>query len=106
MPPEGLFKTKLIKEIERLFPGAIVLKNDPAFIQGIPDHLILYGDQWAAFEAKAHEYSRRQSNQEYYIKLLGEMSFASFVYPENKEYFLDELQRTFRFDRSSRLSRR
>lgn len=105
MPPEGIFKRKLIKEIERQYPGAIILKNDASYLQGIPDHLILLGNKWAAFEAKAHHYSHIQPNQEYYIDLLNSMSFAMFVYPENKELFLDELQRAFRISRTARIFR-
>ena len=103
MTPEGKFKRYLIKKIERQYPGAIVLKNDAAFLQGIPDHLILYNEQWAAFEAKADLYSIKQKNQEYYVNLLNEMSYAVFVCPENEERFFDELQHTFRVSRPSRI---
>jgi hypothetical protein len=96
MTPEGKFKSSLIAEIERRFPGAIVLKNDANFLQGIPDQLILYRDRWAAFEAKASIGARRQRNQPYYIRLLNEMSFARFVSPETAEEFLDDLQTAFR----------
>lgn len=103
---ESSFKEKLIKEIEKEFPGAIVLKNDPSLLQGIPDHLILFEDRWAAFEAKRSKKAKRQPNQEYYIELLNSMSFAAFVYPENEEDFLNELQSAFRSRRNARLFRR
>ena len=40
------FQSKLIKEIKQRFPGCVVMKNDPNYIQGIPDLTILYNDRW------------------------------------------------------------
>lgn len=105
MTPESLFKARLIKDIKEQYPGAVILKCDANYTQGIPDHLILYGKQWAAFEAKASEDSHIRPNQMYWVRYLNRMSFASFVFPENKESFLDELQRTFRSHRRARVSR-
>ena len=42
---ENKFQANLIKELKRLFPGCIVMKNDASYIQGIPDLLILYNDK-------------------------------------------------------------
>lgn len=92
MTPEGKFKYELRKEIERRFPGAMVLHLDPNEIQGIPDLLILYKDRWAALEGKAYKKARRQTNQDYYVSLMDKMSFARIVYPENAEEVLYELQ--------------
>lgn len=103
MPLESDFKSKLIAEIERQYPGAIVLKTDANQIQGIPDQLILFGDRWAAFEAKRSKNSPKRPNQEYYVRLFNEMSYAAFVYPQNKEVFLDELQQAFRSNRRARV---
>ena len=88
------FQAKLIKEIKQIFKGCIVMKNDSSYIQGIPDLLILYRDKWAALEVKKSETAHHQPNQEYYVELMDEMSYASFVYPENKEEVLYELQQT------------
>lgn len=96
---ESLFQKQLIKEIQRLYPGAIILKNDSGYIQGFPDWTILYEDTWACFETKASAKSPIRPNQRYYINLLKDMCCASFVFPENKEDFLDELQYTFRIRR-------
>lgn len=92
---EGDFQQKLIKDIQERFPGSIVLKNDPTYIQGIPDLLIIHKDKWAALECKKSEKSKKQPNQDYYVEKLNDMSFASFVYPENKEEVLNEIQRAF-----------
>ena len=103
---ESKFQSELILNCEELFPGCIILKNDSNYIQGFPDLLILYKKKWAALECKKSVYSRHQPNQEYYIDILDEMSFASFIYPENKEEILDELQQTFGSRRATRVSRR
>ena len=88
------FQAKLIKELKVMFKGCIIIKNDPNYIQGIPDLLILYNDRWAALEVKKSERASHRPNQEYYVDLMNEMSFASFIYPENKEEILYELQQT------------
>lgn len=86
------FQAKLIKELKVMFKGCIIVKNDPNYIQGIPDLLILYNDRWAALEVKKSATAHHQPNQEYYIDLMDQMSFAAFIYPENKEEILYELQ--------------
>lgn len=89
---ENRFKTSLIRELEEMFPGCIVLHMDPNAIQGIPDLLILYGSRWAALEGKKFARAIHQPNQDYYVDLMNRMSFAAFIYPENKEEVLHELQ--------------
>lgn len=86
------FQAKLIKELKVMFKGCIIIKNDPNYIQGIPDLLILYNDRWAALEVKKSATAHHQPNQEYYVDLMDQMSFAAFIYPENKEEILYELQ--------------
>ena len=41
MAKESKFQAGLIKELKQRFPGSIVFKNDPNYIQGVPDLLIL-----------------------------------------------------------------
>lgn len=93
---ESRFKTKLIHELEELLPGCIVLHMDANTIQGIPDLLILYGGRWAALEGKKSRTASHRPNQGYYVDLMNRMSFASFIYPENKEDVLYELQRALK----------
>lgn len=92
---ESKFQSELIKEINRLFRGCVILKNDANYIQGFPDLTILYKDRWAVLECKRSASERFQPNQEYYISELDNMSYARVIYPENKEEILDELQRAF-----------
>ena len=37
MKKENEFQSALIKELKSIFPGCIVLKNDPSYCQGIPE---------------------------------------------------------------------
>ena len=102
---ESKFQRELIRDLERRFPGCIIMKNDANYIQGIPDLLILFNDKWAALECKRSSNAHHQPNQDYYISKMNEMSFASFIYPENREEVLDELQSTLRPGRSARVPR-
>lgn len=90
------FERSLRKRLERLFPGCLYLKLDPTAIQGIPDRLVIWQDRWAALELKRSSRAKRQPNQEYYVNLMDEWSFAAFVCPENVEEVLDALQQSFR----------
>lgn len=57
---ENKFQANLIKELKKRFPSCIVMKNDPTYIQGIPDLLVLHKDKWAALECKKSEGAKRQ----------------------------------------------
>ena len=92
---ESQFQSKTIEEIKTRFPGAIVTKMDANYIQGIPDVLILYKNKWATLEFKKSGSSSHRPNQDYYVGLMNDMSFSAFIYPENKEKVLDELQQAF-----------
>jgi len=96
MPLESKFQKDLVDEIQELYPGAIILKQDPNYIQGFPDWLILNGPRWAALEAKRAARARSRPNQSYWVKICNEMSFGSFVFPENREEVLRGLQHALR----------
>jgi hypothetical protein len=92
---ENKFKTNLVKEIKKMFPGCMVVHTDPNEIQGAPDLLVLYKNRWASLEGKKTANSSHRPNQEYYVDKMNEMSFSRFIYPENKEEVLDALQQEF-----------
>jgi len=92
---ESNFQAQLIRDLKRIFPGCIIVKNDPDYIQGIPDLTIFYNNKWATLECKKSAKARKQPNQEYYVGRMNEMSFSRFVCPENKEKVLYELQQSF-----------
>ena len=92
---ENKFQSDLKKEIKKRFPGCIVTKLDSSDIQGIPDLLILYKNKWAALEVKKDASASKRPNQEYYVARMNEMSFSKFIFPENKEDVLNEIQQAF-----------
>lgn len=92
---ENKFQSDLIIELKDMFPGCMILKNDPNYIQGIPDLLLLWGKRWAILECKRSADAPYQPNQPHYIERLNEMSFSAAIYPENKEEVLRELQSAF-----------
>jgi hypothetical protein len=86
--------------LEAEFPGIVIIKQDPnTSFQGVPDHLVLFEDKWAALETKRAAKSSRRPNQEYHVDRMGEMSYAAFVHPDNLEEVIDDLQSTFRSGR-------
>ena len=92
---ESKFQAELIKELKSIFPGCIVLKNDPNYIQGMPDLTIFWHERWATLEVKKSANASHQPNQDYYVETMNNMSFSRFIYPENKEEVLYELERAF-----------
>ena len=98
---ESEYQQKLRQKIEIIFPECIVLKNDPNYLQGFPDLTILFRNKWAVLEVKKDisEMSKMTSsirNQKIYIRQLDKMSFARFIYPQNEEEVLYELQQAFK----------
>ena len=93
---ESDFQKKLKDELKERFPGCIVLKNDPTGLQGIPDLTVLYKNKWASLEVKRSRTESHRPNQDYYVELMNDMSFSSFIFPENEEEVLDEMERSFK----------
>lgn len=93
---ENSFQANLIKKIKKLFPGCIVLKNDADYIQGMVDLLVLFGEKWFSLECKRDKNAPHRPNQDYYVSKMNDMSFSRFIYPENEQEVLDELQQTFK----------
>lgn len=93
------YQAKLIKSIKAILPGCMVLKNDPTYIQGIPDLTILYNNKWATLECKRSDKESHRPNQDYYVSIMDEMSFSRFICPENEKEVLNELQSALRSGR-------
>ena len=95
---ENKFQANIIKKLKKIFPGCMVLKNDPTYIQGIPDLLVIHGDKWASLECKKSANARHQPNQDYYVAKMNDMSFSSFISPENEEEVIEQLMHKFNND--------
>ena len=94
---EGNFKKNLIKKIKKEFPDCIITKLEADHTNGLPDVLILRGSKWATLEAKADEseVGKERKNklaQDYYVAKMNNMSYSSYVYPQNEKEVLDELK--------------
>ena len=91
---ESQFQAQLIKKLNKMLPGIIILKNDPNYIQGIPDLILLYKNRWAALEVKRGELALVRPNQAHYVRTMHAMSYAAFIYPENESEILNEVQQS------------
>lgn len=91
---ESQFQAQLIKKLNKMLPGIIVLKNDPNYIQGIPDLILLYKNRWAALEVKRVATASVRPNQAHYVRTMYAMSYAAFIYPENESEILNEVQQS------------
>lgn len=94
---ESSFQQGLVRDLKEIFPNAIIFKNESK--QGLPDLTILEGDRWALLECKASADASHQPNQDYYVEKANKMSFSRFIFPENKQEVLDELQQALRSGR-------
>lgn len=86
------YQAKLIKKIKAMLPDCIVIKNDPNYLQGVPDLTVFYPGGFTVLEVKRSATASHQPNQDYYIDKLHGMSYAAFIYPENEEEVLSEVQ--------------
>lgn len=93
---ESAFQRKFLKEVKKLFPEVIIMKNDPTYLQGISDFTLLFPNgRWALLEFKCSAKAKVQPNQEYYVEQAKTYSYGAFVCPENSEVVLNELQEAF-----------
>lgn len=91
---ESQFQAQIIKKLNKMLPGIIILKNDPNYIQGIPDLILLYKNRWAALEVKRGATASVRPNQAHYVRTMYAMSYAAFIYPENESEILSEVQQS------------
>lgn len=99
MPPrkklESEFNDDLNTKLDSRFPGHFSYKLDPNQVQGIPDRLILFEDNWAILETKrgvSGADARKQANQPYYVEMFNDMGFSAFINPQNCDEVLDEME--------------
>lgn len=97
MRKESDFKSDLYKEIRERFPGAEVLPNDAGYLQGFPDATVYFPNgRYYLLEGKRSGKASKRPNQEYYVTKSPLSNNAQFVYPENKDDIMKELERRYR----------
>ena len=92
---ENEYQAVLIKKIKKRWPDAFVMKNDPNYIQGVPDLCVLKGSHWAMLETKRDEDEPHRPNQDHYVEKLNGMGYSSFIFPQNEKEVLDAMERIF-----------
>lgn len=92
---ESEFQSKLIKELKSTFPGIEIMKQDAKYRQGQPDLVLFYKNHYAMLECKNSVTASHRPNQDYYVSKFNDWSYASFAYPENKDYVIDQLKEVF-----------
>lgn len=94
------YQTGLIKKIRRDLSGCLILKNNSAYLQGVPDLTIFYGPRWGMLEVKPKKprpgTDDFEPNQEWYIEEIDKMSFCRCIYPSNEREVLRGLYKTLR----------
>ena len=90
---ESAFQNDTVtKAIKQHIPDALILKNDPTYLQGVPDLTVIHGSRCAMLEVKRDAKASRRPNQEYYISYIRERGgFASFIHPGNLDEVLDDM---------------
>lgn len=101
---ESAFQAQLIRKLKKNFPGCVVLKNDGSNKpNGFPDLTILFANgRWAELECKRESKADKRPLQGYYVDQLNRAGYARFIYPENEEEILSELQQTFGYSGEAR----
>lgn len=89
---ESAFQREVIRELKRIFPGCIVMKNETGRYDGFPDLTVFIGRVWAMLEVKRSKDAAHRPNQDWWIDILNRMSFARFIYPENRAEVINELK--------------
>lgn len=98
MASERNYQNRLIKKLKKTYPDAIIMKADANYIQGIPDILVLNNDKWASLEVKRSKAATHRPNQDEWVERMNNMSFSRFIYPENEQEVLHDLEQAFHKD--------
>lgn len=102
---ENAYQAELKARIEKRIEGCYVMKNDPTFLQGVPDLVVLHPNgNWATLEVKRSEAAAKRPNQKYYVDDMNRKGFSAFIFPENEKEVLDEMERSLEARGASRLS--
>ena len=93
---ESKFKKEAKQRIRERCPNVdLDFVNTKPFNRSMPDTFVVGPWSWAALEFKRAEGATQQANQDYHIKRLNRKGYATFVFPENLEEVLNDLERIF-----------
>lgn len=93
---EAAYQAGLKKRIKGLYPNCLIHKNDPNDIQGVPDLLVSHAGKCAYLEVKRSSTATHRPNQDYYVgKICEDGGFARFIFPENEDEVLKEMEEFF-----------
>jgi hypothetical protein len=93
---ESEFKKQAKERIIERFPYLdLDFINTKPFNRSMPDTFVIGPWTWAALEFKRSELAAQQANQDYHIERLNRKGYASFVFPENLEEVLNDLETVF-----------
>lgn len=92
---ESNIQSDIIKRLKGM--GCVVIKyeQNATTLKGFPDIMFMKGPFWGALEVKTSKKAHKQPGQQDWIDKLNEMSYAKFIYPENKEEILNEIKEFF-----------
>lgn len=88
---ERSFQHEVIQELKERYPDCVVMKNATGFKDGFPDITMYDGERWAMLECKREKAARKRPNQKYWVNRMNSMSFARFIFPENRKEVMAEL---------------
>jgi hypothetical protein len=95
MTLESKFKKRFKEDVVNRFPQVEIFEPNATAKRSSPDMVILGDNCWAALEFKRSEDADKQPNQDYRVSKLNEIGYANFVYPENEEEILHDLEKLF-----------
>lgn len=88
------FKERLHTRMQELGVDIFIIDNK-SNRRSTLDTIVLGPQHWAALEFKRSKSASHRPNQDYYVDQWDQLGFASFVYPENEEEILNELEKLF-----------
>jgi hypothetical protein len=92
---ESKFKREFKEDIGKRLPEVEIFEPNATTKRSSPDMIMLGEAGWAALEFKRSKNADHQPNQDYRVFQLNEKGYATFVYPENKEEVLHDLEELF-----------
>lgn len=87
---KSAFKRKLLELARQKRKDLVIIEVYDQ--RSMPDVIVLCGEKWAALEFKRSSQAAHRPNQDYFVDKLDQMSFATFVHPQNEEEVINELE--------------